>query len=290
MSVREGAKRGAQVGISILWALLLYFGPMGPLLLSLVHFDNPFIHRILRDIEGKDDGSGLGGGDERYIDLPKFDLPEMQEAVEALQEPPKGEEAPPEEAAPDEAAPDAGADAVAPPAEKGTEPAAEKPGKKPGPDGAEKPGEGKEPHWRNQGKIDAIKNGTTDPATGGHGKAAPCEADDPRVRTVGNVTEIDRSAVEFYSTHLAELDALGDAGTHRNVDGKVDGFRVGLGRCGFLYEAGFRNGDIVHAVNDTPIYNVVDAARAYLKLRTQSRFEVRISRKRHLMILKFRVV
>ncbi len=298
LAALDGVKFPVQVGVSILGSLLLYLGPMGPLLLSMLHFNIPYIERVLRDVDGHDAGDGLGGDDERYIDLPKFDVPGMEEALAEANAQIAREATPEPPTPPDPAPPTSDLTPPVPPtdvpaqtandAKTKPEPQAS-PEAKPGghqavagaATGADTHGNPDKSTWRNQ---------KTDGGNGGRGKPAACEADDPRVRTVGDVTEVDRAAVDYYAKNLAELSALGDAGVHRNVEGRVDGFRVGLGRCGLLYEAGFRNGDVVHAVNDVPIYNVVDAARAYAKLRSADEFQVRVTRKRALVTLKFRVV
>jgi S1-C subfamily serine protease len=90
---------------------------------------------------------------------------------------------------------------------------------------------------------------------------------------------IQRDLIEFYATHIRELEKLGAVWTHRDATGAYDGFRVGLSRCSVLRQGGLRSGDIVHDVNGRHIHTVLQAVGAYLALRAEPHLQLHITRR-----------
>lgn len=97
---------------------------------------------------------------------------------------------------------------------------------------------------------------------------------------------IERDIVEYYASHMKELQKLGAVWTHK-TDGKPDGFKVGLSRCSLLKQGGLKSGDLVHDINGRRIHNILQAIGAYIALRDESVLHVRISRKGEPMVLSY---
>lgn len=118
-------------------------------------------------------------------------------------------------------------------------------------------------------------------ASGGQKKGRKCEADDPRVAQLDTYEyAVDIGVLDYYSTHLAEADALAFTSWHRDADGRVDGFKVrGMGCGNILRQSGFRNGDIIHRINDQEIRTLKDALRAYKRLRSSRVLRLTVTRK-----------
>jgi type II secretory pathway component PulC len=99
---------------------------------------------------------------------------------------------------------------------------------------------------------------------------------------------VERDLVEFYATHLRELSRLAAVSRHE-TDGRPDGFRLGMGRCSVLKQAGFRSGDVVKDVNGRRIHNLFQAVAAYVALRREKEFVVHVVRKGERLALHYRV-
>ena len=85
--------------------------------------------------------------------------------------------------------------------------------------------------------------------------------------------EID-SAMEIES-----LTKLGRALLHRNADGELDGYRLSGLRSGTLpTKFGFRDGDVIHRLNDMDLHSVAAAAEAWTTYQDASEFRFQISR------------
>lgn len=109
----------------------------------------------------------------------------------------------------------------------------------------------------------------------------PCTEDNPAIAEVepGHWV-VQRSLVEYYATHPLEFESIATyVVTHKDGAGDADGFKVGLKRCGVLWETGFRSGDVVHAVNTRTISTVMQAIGAYFALRSDEDFVVDVTRK-----------
>lgn len=109
----------------------------------------------------------------------------------------------------------------------------------------------------------------------------PCTEDNPAIAEVepGHWV-VQRSLVEYYASHPLEFESIATyVVTHKDGAGEADGFKVGMKRCGVLWETGFRSGDVVHAVNTRTISTVMQAIGAYFALRSEDDFTVNITRK-----------
>ncbi len=100
---------------------------------------------------------------------------------------------------------------------------------------------------------------------------------------------IDRELIEYYATHIAELQKLGSVWTHRGPDGEPDGFRVGLARCSVLRQGGLQSGDVVRDINGRRIHSVFQAVGAYLALRRETTLQVHITRRGAPMELTYQI-
>jgi hypothetical protein len=111
------------------------------------------------------------------------------------------------------------------------------------------------------------------------GNRKPCEAIEEIVAKGENRWRVERDVVDFYATHLKELEKQVGVSTHRGSDGKPDGARIYLPRCSVLRQAGMRHGDIVHTINDRRVATIPDAVAAYLLLRDDPDLTVEVTRK-----------
>jgi hypothetical protein len=108
----------------------------------------------------------------------------------------------------------------------------------------------------------------------------PCDGPNPAIVDLGdNHWTVDRSLLEWYANHPFELDDLASVWTHDGADGEPDGFKLGLGRCAILKQAGFKSGDVVHSINDRRVNNIPQALAAYLFLRNKTEIEVHLTRR-----------
>jgi hypothetical protein len=101
---------------------------------------------------------------------------------------------------------------------------------------------------------------------------------------------VERDLVDYYAKDLQALSRLARVKWHENEAGKVDGFEVRRVRCGsVLYEAGLRNGDVVHAVNGRRIRSLARAVPLWWQLRRRPVVHVRITRGDESMRLWYRL-
>ncbi|MEC7946362.1 MAG: hypothetical protein VX265_02275 [Myxococcota bacterium] len=118
-----------------------------------------------------------------------------------------------------------------------------------------------------------------------------CLDPDPRiVAQGGDRFRIERDLVDSYTSDLKQAARLAWVGWHRDAAGDIQGFRVRRIRCGsVLHQAGFRNGDVVHAVNGKPVTSIPQALSAYRKLRKKRILNVEIKRRGAIRKLRFRL-
>ncbi|MCK6502453.1 hypothetical protein L6R53_03495 [Myxococcota bacterium] len=87
--------------------------------------------------------------------------------------------------------------------------------------------------------------------------------------------QVARSLVDLYVNDLELAQELASVAWHRDEDGKIDGFRIRRIKCGnVLYQAGFRNGDVVHSVNGKKIRTIFGAISAYRKLKHKEQLRI----------------
>jgi hypothetical protein len=103
--------------------------------------------------------------------------------------------------------------------------------------------------------------------------------------------DVERSLVDYYTTHPHQAERLAQTSWHRK-NGKIDGFRVKKVRCDSpLHQLGFRNGDVVHSVDGQPITSLTQALRAFRKLRKNNSLRIRTTTRRgETKELRFRVI
>lgn len=265
------ASRSLQLFVAVGMAFGLYFAPMTPLFLALMGF-----HHLPEDLPVSGDGGESGEG---YVAI-SFDEVDVENIGQAAL------------GAPDAAA---ATDAVVDAADlEGDEPAIEA---APTSRAASRPirtgSQANRPRAAGAASGDVagadLESGAS--STGkGKGKK-PCPPPSDAVTQVSDDKwRVQRDLLEFYAAHPGKLDNLGMVWTHEGDDGKPDGFRIGVPRCGVLRQAGFRSGDIVHTINGRKVNNLVQAVAAYIALRNQKELEVAITRKGQRMVLRYRVV
>ena len=95
-----------------------------------------------------------------------------------------------------------------------------------------------------------------------------------------NHWRVERSFVDGYTGDMERFNTLGAVGKHESRAGRADGFVLGRIQCGSpLHQGGLRNGDVVHAVNDRKVHNLLQALVAYNKLRNDSEITVDLTRR-----------
>jgi len=111
------------------------------------------------------------------------------------------------------------------------------------------------------------------------GSKKPC---DP-IAEISSISEgkwrVERDVVDYYASHLRELQKQVAVSTHAGADGKPDGVRIFLPRCSVLRQAGIKHGDIVHTVNGRRVATLTDGIAAYLLLRNEDNLVVELSRR-----------
>jgi len=133
-------------------------------------------------------------------------------------------------------------------------------------------------------------------ATTSHGAKSknPRKTPKPCPETVADIEQlgpaewfVERELVEYYASHIPEIENLGSVWTHLNAEGKADGFRLGLPRCTVLRDGGLKSGDIIHDINGIHVNNVLQAVSAYLKLRKEPLLRLHITRKKEAVQLTY---
>lgn len=98
-------------------------------------------------------------------------------------------------------------------------------------------------------------------------------------RVAADRYEVQQALMDKYVKDLDEASKLAIVAWARDEAGTIIGFKVRRIRCGSpLHEAGFRNGDVVLAVNGRTIDNIPEAVKAYMKLRRKDTFRVEVQR------------
>ena len=91
---------------------------------------------------------------------------------------------------------------------------------------------------------------------------------------------VDRALVDRYTKRIKDAYSLAYVTWARDRGDRVIGFKVKKIRCGsVLFDAGFRNGDVITAVNGRRVTTIAQALLAYRKLRTQRRLDVDVVRR-----------
>jgi hypothetical protein len=138
-----------------------------------------------------------------------------------------------------------------------------------------------------QGTADGDKNTSMDKETyiagikgrRPRGERKPCDPVEEIVQTGDSSWKVERGIVDFYATHLGDLEQQGNVAPHKDAGGKTDGARIYLPRCSVVRQAGLKNGDVIRSVNGRRVTTLPEALAAYFALRTQSNIALDITRK-----------
>lgn len=130
------------------------------------------------------------------------------------------------------------------------------------------------------------------------------EKDRPVATTKGD-TVVDDSGITKLSDNRFAVDqsvlddAMGNfellatqlkAYPHKGPDGQIDGYRLSSIRPSSLFaKLGIKNGDIVHAVNGTPLTSADGALAAYQALKNERSFSFELTRKNQKQTLEYEV-
>jgi type II secretion system protein C len=105
-----------------------------------------------------------------------------------------------------------------------------------------------------------------------------------------NKFTVERSVLDQAMGNLESLATQVRASPHKGPDGEVDGFRLSAIKQGSLFsKLGIKNGDIVHAVNGTPLTSTEGAMSAYGSLKNQGSFSFEITRRNQRMTMDYDV-
>jgi hypothetical protein len=116
-------------------------------------------------------------------------------------------------------------------------------------------------------------------------------ADSAIVSTAPGRWTVDQSVVRRYTRDWSRLDQLGWSRSHKDAQGRNDGLELGGIRCGSdIYDAGFRNGDVIHTVNGRKVHSIPQAVIAYGALHNDKSFSVEITRRGKRQVLTYRLV
>lgn len=118
-----------------------------------------------------------------------------------------------------------------------------------------------------------------------------CLPDDPRITEVGKDDyELSHELVEYYTSHMNQAMKLAATYWHKDAEGKIDGFTVRRMRCGStLHQLGFRNGDVIQAINGKKIQSISSALAAFRRTKRKEVIRVDISRKGEPIRLRYRI-
>lgn len=111
------------------------------------------------------------------------------------------------------------------------------------------------------------------------GKKKPCEPIEEVVALGEDRWRIERDLMDWYATHLRELEKQVGVSSHRGDDGKRDGARLYLPRCSVLRQGGLLNGDVIHTVNGRKVNTVAQGVATWLAVRNNKTIVVELSRK-----------
>lgn len=129
------------------------------------------------------------------------------------------------------------------------------------------------------GTADGDDKNSGVPGNKAPGKRRRCEQLDEVTRLADNRWQVERKIVDYYASHLRQLERQAGTRTHWGPEGKPDGVKVFLPRCSVLKQVGVRNGDIIHTVNGRKVSSVTQAVSTYLALRKESQLHVKLTRK-----------
>lgn len=105
-----------------------------------------------------------------------------------------------------------------------------------------------------------------------------------------NKFQVERGVLEQAMGNMESLATQIRASPHKGPDGEIDGFRLSAIKQNSLFsKLGVKNGDIVHAVNGTPLTSTEGAMSAYGSLKNQGSFTLEITRRNQRMTMDYDV-
>lgn len=111
------------------------------------------------------------------------------------------------------------------------------------------------------------------------GKKKPCEQIEEVVALGEQKWRVERSLLDWYATHLGELERQVGVSSYRDEDGKRGGAKLYLPRCSVLRQGGMRTGDIVRTVNGRKVNTIAQGVATWLAVRNQKTITVELTRK-----------
>ncbi|MEL6343922.1 MAG: hypothetical protein AAFV53_12385 [Myxococcota bacterium] len=219
--------------------------------------------------DGELEGGGASGSDAVPPDGP----PPAPIQVSVYQPPAPAESAPAESEASADASPDVGAKPKTPPKQNPRTPQRSGSGRGDGRGSGDGEGEGAADGSDDNSGVDGS------PAPGRKRRNCGDPLDEVQ-KLDANRWQVDRSIIDYYASHLRQLERQAGTATHWGDDGKPDGVKIYLPRCSILKQVGLRNGDVVHTINGRTVSSVPKAVAAYLALRKESRLHVKITRRK----------
>lgn len=121
------------------------------------------------------------------------------------------------------------------------------------------------------------------PGEGGSGEGGVTKLGDGKF-------QVDKSFLDGALANVETLATQVRAVPHKDADGNVDGFRLSAIRKGTLFEKlGVKNGDVIHAVNGSPLTSAESAMNVYKSLSGESHFNFEITRRNQRQTLDYEV-
>ena len=100
---------------------------------------------------------------------------------------------------------------------------------------------------------------------------------------------IPQSLLDDMKKHLDKLSAQVRVSPHK-TEGVLDGYRLsGIRRQSIFWKMGFKNGDILNKINDTPITSIQDVQSAHAASSGSKNLTVYITRRREPIILTYTI-
>jgi general secretion pathway protein C len=109
-------------------------------------------------------------------------------------------------------------------------------------------------------------------------------------KTGDNSFQVDSSVIADAMNNFEALAGQLRVVPHKDSSGAVDGYRLSAIRRGSLFDKlGIKNGDIVHAVNGTPLTSTEGALATYQTLKNERTFSFDITRRNQRQTMQYEV-
>ena len=111
------------------------------------------------------------------------------------------------------------------------------------------------------------------------GKKKPCEKIEEVTALGDKRWRVERSLLDWYATHLRELERQVGVSSYRDEDGKRGGAKLYLPRCSVLRQGGMQNGDVVRTINGRKVNTIAQGVATWLAVRGQKTITVELTRR-----------